>query len=1077
MTEEKNTNKEDIKVFVDEILTNMVDIENLLVNINDPEVFNAENDIATLFRYFHNIKGVSAMFEWESTKEIFHMAENLLSFYREKNTKPSQESVDVLLQALDFFKSFSDKLLKAEMDANAVNKRPYKLLCALDVVLTNALAGNDSGTNETNKKNEDAEDDKKKDVNESIRITGTQAAKLMEIVSDFIQLQNRIIPELTSHNDSLGMINDIKRFSNHLQNFVLSIRLSPLRPLLSSLNRIINTTARDLKKKVHLKILGGDTQLDRKMIEMLREPLIHMVRNSIDHGIEVPAIRKEGRKSEYGIIVIEASQQSGQVVIVMTDDGKGIDPKGILNKALENKLIKEEDASKLSQKEILKMVFLPGFSTAKEVTDVSGRGVGMDAVKTTIESLGGTVEISSEIGMGTKVILTLPLTLAIIKSLSFLVGKQIYAIPQVSVEEVVTRDALYSNKEVSILENGQEVIHRRKLVIPIVALDKLFNVKEKNKSAVYIIVKYRGDRFALKVHSIVGTNDFVSQPSPKIFSKIDIINGVSQLNSGEYIGLLDLSRIADLIESKISSNQRNLYNEHDSTVSDVFRSQQKMTFIESGRPFAIPVQSITEVFEMSAEKINYLNDRAYITYREKTLPLLRIDRIFGEKRLEKSDRYKMLLLTYDNMQAVIACSKFHGIQRLPREFDDALKSDIIMGTITNDDETYLVPNIRNVFTIDFPEKFSKKIKLTEKSKFTVLVVEDDRYFAANLGDFLANNDINYHICVDGLEAKEFLAKMYIAKETIPGIEIVNYIIADYEMPRMNGLELLRWIRLTNEVKHLPLSICTAVGDAAVRSEAENLGIDTYAEKVRYDQFIQIILAHKKKFDLGIDVPAGNKKISDEKNSDIENSRILTFLIENKYYGIAIDYIKEISGSFLATEVPGMIKPASQMISFRGNPVAVIDLRRFNSNINNTVSASGATTMVNSARELSSRPEQIVAQFGTHTCALWVDKVCNVKRVNTMDRATGIARSTFGTLSSLLEDIMWDKNKDCVAVIGPRKVELLIEKIINKTNRIGMGFEKESEVNINNGNNASNDNNANNTNNSDNAKITNNKKIA
>ncbi|MBF0299523.1 MAG: chemotaxis protein CheW, partial [Oligoflexia bacterium] len=1006
MSEENksNINKEDIKVFVDESLTNMVDVENLLVNINDPEIFNVENDIATLFRYFHNIKGISAMFEWEATKEVFHMGEGILSFYRDKKTKPSQESVDVLLQALDFFKSFSDKLLKTDNDRNSLNKKPYKLLYILDTALNNAmLAIGDKDAESSRIESTEENEEKKKDINESIRITGTQAAKLMEIVSDFIQLQNRIVPELISHNDSLGMINDIKRFSNHLQNFVLSIRLSPLRPLLSSLNRIINTTARDLKKKVHLKILGGDTQLDRKMIEMLREPLLHMVRNSIDHGIEEDSVRKENKKSEYGMIVIEASQQSGQVLIVMTDDGKGIDAKKVVAKAIENKLIKEEDASKLSQKEIFKMVFLPGFSTAKEVTDVSGRGVGMDAVKTTIEAMGGTVEISSEVGLGTKVVLTLPLTLAIIKSLSFLVGKQIYAIPQVSVEEVVTRDALIRNKEMSILENGQEVIHRRKLVIPTVALDKLFNVKEKNHNAVYIIVKYRGDRFALKVHSIVGTNDFVSQPSPKIFSKIDVINGVSQLNSGEYMGLLDLSVLAELVESKISSGQKNIYNEHDSSVSDVFRSQQKMTFIESGRPFAIPVQNITEIFEMSADKIKVLNDRSYITYRGKALPILRIDSIFGDKRVPLCKTYKMLLLTYDNVQAVIICNEFYGVQRLPREFDDTLKNDIIMGTITNGEETYLVPNIRSVFSIDFPEKFSKKIKLSDKSKFTVLIVEDDKYFASNLGDFLYDNDINYHICVDGLEAKEFLTEMYIAKTKVPGIEIINYVITDYEMPRMNGLELLRWIRHTVEVQHLPVSICTAVGDSVVKAEAENLGIDAYAEKVRYDQFIQIILSHKKKFDLGIDIPINIKSLVYDNKPKDENARVLTFLIDDKYYGISIDYIKEISASFLATEVPGMIRPASQMISFRGNPAAVIDLRRFNSVVG-----------INSPnRNVTSKPEQIVAQFGPHICALWVDKVCNVKRINSMDRATGIARSTFGTLSSLLEDVLWDKNKDCV----------------------------------------------------------------
>ncbi|MBF0313991.1 MAG: chemotaxis protein CheW [Oligoflexia bacterium] len=1036
MSDDSINSKEDIKTFVDEILTNIIDVENILVNTSNPDAFEFDRDVNHLFRFYHNVKGTSSMFGWEHPKEVFHIAESILSIYREKKFTPQQQAIDVLLQSLDYIKLFLNAALESKIESL---RKPYKLLYALDEALTVTAkecegekateSGGQHGSKDGGKKDRDKDKEKEGDNDESIRITGYQASKMMEIVSDFIQLQNKIIPELSSLNNSLAMVNDVKRFSNMLQNFVLSIRLSPLRPLLYGLNRIVTNTARDLGKKVHLKVSGGDTQLDRRMIEMLREPLVHLLRNSIDHGIEDEETRKKKNKHEYGTINIEASQQSGQVIIVITDDGKGIDAQKVLSKAIQKGLLTKEQAPQFTSKDILRLVFAPGFSTAEKVTQVSGRGVGMDAVKSAVESVGGTVEITSELGLGTTVVLILPLTLAIVKSLTFRVGEQMFAIPQVSVEEVVTREALIRNKEFSSLEGEQEVIHRRKQVIPCIAIDQLFKIPTQNEAIVYIVIKYRTDRFALKVHSIVGTRDFVSQAPPKIFSHINVINGVGQLNSGEYIELLDLAVLFDLISQRMALSRGNNYLDlgESENVSDVFRSQQKMAFVKSGKSLAIPVQSITEVIEMPRSAINKLNDRFFITYRNKTYPMLRLASLLESAQTEFcKESYIILLVTFNNICAGIVCDEFLGIHRLPREFDDSIKSETIMGTITKDNITYLVPNFRKLFGLDFEAKVSQKNVIAatvSNSKFNVLIVEDDKFFATNLSDYLTSNGIKSVICEDGLEAKELLSS---------GSAGIHYIITDYEMPRMNGIELLRWIRKNPMVKDIPVALCTAVGDLHIKIEAEKLGIDVYAEKVKYDQFIEIVLSRKKKFDLGIEIQIPKYSVSSESTILEEkeiHARILTFYVKQKKYGIVIDIIKEISSATIATIIPNMIKAASQIVSFRGSPIPVIDLRRIRS--------SGLKGVVGGELQLLAKeehPEQIVAQFGQHVCALWVDKVCHVQRLHLMDRSTGIAKSEFGSLSSLIGDVLWDKNRECIALIGPQKVELLIEKIIEKSSK-------------------------------------------
>lgn len=1006
-----------ISDFVEEISPDVTNIENLLLGLRATKQF--EEDINTIFRFFHNIKGLSGIFDCQSIQETFHLGENILSTLRKDNIRPEDKTIETLLATVDFLKDSFDY---AKNEKNIPEKKSYQLLNELDTI-GKSLAQEDYKKDDSKTQASEDQLRSKSSSGESIKISSEQGEQLMEIVSDFIQLQNRLLPEITELNDFLSIKNDIQRFSSQLQNFVLSIRLAPVKPMLAGLNRIVKTVAKELNKDVTLNILGGDTQLDRRILDLLREPFVHMVRNSIDHGIETPEERKALNKNKTSTIVIEASQQSGQVVLSISDDGKGIDPAKVIEKALTQNLITSERANQISEQDALQLIFEPGFSTSEEVSNYSGRGVGMDSVKFAVESVGGAVDIQSGLGTGTKITLTLPLTLAIVKSLTFKVGKQIYAVPQINVDEVVTASWLQSSGRMSVLSNGQIVIHIRDAGIPVVNLNQLFKAKStKNDYGIFIVVKNKDKRMALKVDTIVGTRDFVSQPLPKQFSKIDIINGVNQLNNGEYIGLLDLSVISRLIEDIDLEQQKSIgiKKSKAKTSSETFRSQQKLVFIKSERNFAIPVQHIREVFEIDGKKVEKIADKQFLTYRDKTYPILRLAYHFGTDQLSPNSRYKILIAVCEDETAAIVCEEFHGIHRLPQEFSDFAKSKGILGTVTRNDCTYLVPNIHAVFELEFPEKF-RRISMDD-SKFTVMIVEDDRFFATTLADYLDAKGIKNIICYDGQEAKETLEEIFINNKVCKDTNIINYIISDNEMPKMSGVDLLRWIRKTKETKSLQFSMCTAFREKNLEMEIYKLGVDSLAGKLEFEKFIDIVVKQKENYDMGVH---GAQQLSSQstpflgKTKDsTDNQRVLIFTINQRFFGIDITKVKEISSSSLPTKIPGTIKCASNMISFRGNPIPVLDLR-----------------IIDATEGSQLSPQQIVCQFDQQLCAIWVDHIVNVKRIETMDSSVGVSKSSFGNLSGLIGNFLWDKQK-CIALIDDKRISVLLTKISDKTKSLG-----------------------------------------
>lgn len=379
----------------------------------------------------------------------------------------------------------------------------------------------------------------------SLRVDSQKVDKLINQISEMVIANAKITQYAlnTTDSDLEEAVNIMSTMLEEVRDGVMDIRMIQVGDSFSKLRRIVNDTAKKLGKDISFEIEGGETELDKTVIEKISDPLMHMLRNSVDHGIETPEVRIEHNKNPQGSITLKAYPDAGTIVIEIIDDGAGIDKETILNKAIEKNLI--DPLEKLSDKEIFDLLFMPGFSTAKQITDVSGRGVGMDVVKKNIESLRGHVELKSSLGKGTTITIRLPLTLAIIDGFLVQIGDSKYIIPLANIQECIEL-----TKPLKSQFEAQGYITLRSNVLPILDLAQYFDIESSNSSREnVVIVKSGTTQVGLKVDQLFGEFQTVIKPLGALFDNVTGISGGTILGDGEIALIFD---IVKLIENKIS---------------------------------------------------------------------------------------------------------------------------------------------------------------------------------------------------------------------------------------------------------------------------------------------------------------------------------------------------------------------------------------------------------------------------------------------------------------------------------------------------------------------------------------------
>ena len=492
----------------------------------------------------------------------------------------------------------------------------------------------------------------------SIRVDVRLLDKLMNMVGELVLGRNQILQFSLQTEDAnfLAAAQRLNLITTELQEGVMKTRMQPIGNVWNKFPRVVRDVSTSLGKKVRLVMEGQETELDKTVLEAIKDPLTHIVRNSVDHGIEVPADRKKAGKLDEGVLRLRAFHESGHVVIEIADDGHGIDPGRVRDKAIKSGLITGPQAATMSEREFINMVFLPGFSTAAAVTNISGRGVGMDVVRTNIEKIGGSIDLQSDLGKGTTIKIKIPLTLAIIPALVVTCGDERYAIPQVNLLELVRLDQKEARRGIEHV-HGCPVYRLRGKLLPLVYLRQLLQLEggpESDDGIVNIVVVQAEDRqFGLVVETVLDTEEIVVKPLGNQLKQLAVFAGTAIMGDGRIALIVDVVGVAHAGGLTLKSEDRGLQSDlrdADSSVADAI--SLLLVRAGGGGPMAIPLSTVSRLEEFEFEKVEAVGESDVIQYREQILPLFHIASILDGQRIRvgnkrgnasESDRLKIVV--------------------------------------------------------------------------------------------------------------------------------------------------------------------------------------------------------------------------------------------------------------------------------------------------------------------------------------------------------------------------------------------------------------------------------------------------
>jgi two-component system chemotaxis sensor kinase CheA len=487
----------------------------------------------------------------------------------------------------------------------------------------------------------------------NIRVDVGLLDKLMNLVGELVLARNQILQYTSTQKDTifLGTCQRLNLITTQLQEGVMKTRMQPIGNIWNKFPRVVRDLAANCGKHIRLEMEGKETELDKTIIEAIKDPLTHVVRNSVDHGIEPSDVRLANGKSAEGVLFLRAYHEGGQVNIEISDDGGGINTERVKAKALERGLISRDQAARMSEQELIHLIFLPGFSTAEKVTNVSGRGVGMDVVKTNIEKIGGTIDINSRLGHGTTLRIKIPLTLAIIPALVVTNGGDRYAIPQVSLLELVRLEGEQARKGIELI-HGVPVYRLRGSLLPLVYLNHELQPDTPNgisadTEVVTIVVLQADDRqYGLVVEGICDTEEIVVKPLGKLLKSISLFAGATIMGDGRVALILDVMGIAQ--KARVVSQSRD-HGRGDRGARGEDRHTDRQTMLlfgqGEGRRMAIPLSRVARLEEIQRTTVETAGGREVVQYRGQILPLVRLSEVVGGDT-EEGKRDPMQVVVY-----------------------------------------------------------------------------------------------------------------------------------------------------------------------------------------------------------------------------------------------------------------------------------------------------------------------------------------------------------------------------------------------------------------------------------------------
>jgi len=721
---------------------------------------------------------------------------------------------------------------------------------------------------------------------ETVRVRLQQLDKLMTLAGEMVLTRNELVQKtsILNNGEIESVTHRVNAITSDLQEAIMATRMQSVGIVFTKFKRIVRDMAKQLGKQIDLTLHGEEVELDKTIIEAIGDPLTHLIRNSVDHGIETPDVRSAAGKQPEGQLTIRAFHQAGQVLIEIEDDGAGINTEKVKAKALEKKLYSEADLDAMAKKDLDRLIFTPGFSTAREVTDISGRGVGMDVVQSNLSKVGGTVDLESEQGKGMVVRIKLPLTLAIVPSLLVSVQKERFAIPQVNLIELVRIQAKDVKSKIEKIGDAS-ILRLRGALLPLVELadvldiprtvidsvsgeeisDRRTNIADRRSvysdaadakqdsderrkdmkdrrvsfdSACNIAVVASGDfHYGIIVDSLLDSEEIVVKPLGSHLKRCKEYAGATILGDGHVALILDIVGIKNCAHlhttNAMIERQKVRAAEQRTNASG---DMQSLLIVENGvrEQFAIPLGLVERIEKIKAETIEKVGGKLAITYRNTTLPLLSIEQVAKVSPRKDSDIVNIIVFKAGGQEVGILVSKIIDILDTDATIETTsyVQPGILGAVIINDTITLMLDLFGIVDTV-LPELSSHSpatvntADSTNKT-YTILVVEDSRFFLNQITSFLQEAGYNTLTAENGEQAIAVLEKEG---------DRVDLVLTDIEMPVMDGFEMTRQLRERPQFSTLPVLAVTSVSGDAAEKKGEEVGINKYLIKLDREQIL------------------------------------------------------------------------------------------------------------------------------------------------------------------------------------------------------------------------------------------------